>query len=135
MVFSTLHTNDASQALDRIVDVFPGERQAQIRMQLAGSLSAVVAQRLIPRVGGGLVSAYEVLIANNAVRNLVREGKTRQIRNVIATGQQDGMMTLEASLNKLVASGTIRHEDATQRAIFPLEIERPAEAPTRRFGR
>ena len=135
LVFSTLHTNDASQALDRIVDVFPGERQAQIRMQLAGSLSAVVAQRLIPRVGGGLVSAYEVLIANNAVRNLVREGKTRQIRNVIATGQQDGMMTLEASLNKLVASGTIRHEDATQRAIFPLEIERPAEAPTRRFGR
>ena len=137
LVFSTLHTNDTSQALDRIVDVFPAEKQAQIRMQLAGSLSAVIAQRLIPRADGkGMVAAYEVLIATHAVRNLVREGKTRQIRNVITTSQADGMMTLEMGLSKLVTSGAITYEDAVARALYPNEIvQPPPPPPTGRFRR
>ncbi len=135
LVFSTLHTNDASQALDRIVDVFPAERQAQIRMQLAGSLSGVIAQRLVPKIGGGMVAAYEVLLATNAVRNLVREGKTRQIRNVITTSQGDGMMTLEMSMNRLVAQGLVSYDDASLRALHATEIELPVAVPTRRFGR
>ncbi len=125
LVLSTLHTNDTAQALDRIVDVFPSERQSQIRMQLAGALTGVVAQRLLPTTDGGLVAAYEVLLATHAVRNLVREGKTRQIRNVITTSQGEGMMTLEMSMNRLVAQGLVSHEDAAARALHPLEIERP----------
>ena len=123
LVFSTLHTNDASQALDRIVDVFPAEAQGQVRVQLAGSLSAVVAQRLIPKIGGGMVAAYEVLIANHAVRNLIREGKTRQIRNVMQTGQADGMQTLEMGLSSLVHAGTIDRANAITRSLYPAEIE------------
>ena len=83
LVFATLHTNDAAQALDRIWDVFPHERQNQIRVQLAASLAGVVSQRLVPKVDGGMVAAFEVLLANKAVRNLVREGKTHQLRNVM----------------------------------------------------
>ncbi len=126
LVMSTLHTNDASQALDRVVDVFPAERQAQIRLQLASSLVAVVAQRLLPKVGGGLVAAFEVLLGTQAVRNLIREGKTRQLRNVITTSRAEGMQTLEHSLNERVAAGLVTYEDAMSRALFPNEIERPA---------
>ena len=87
-----------TQALDRIIDVFPPERQEQIRVQLAGALSAIIAQRLIVKPKGGRVAAFEVLIANPAIRNLIREGKTRQIRNVLTTSQAIGMQTLEMSL-------------------------------------
>ncbi|MGZ6792788.1 MAG: type IV pilus twitching motility protein PilT, partial [Mycobacteriales bacterium] len=106
LVFATLHTNDSAQALDRIIDVFPGDRQPQIRVQLASVLTGVVYQRLLPRVDGGLVAAYEVLVANSAVRNLVKEGKTNQLRNQLVTGQRDGMVTLEQSLSELVKAGT-----------------------------
>jgi twitching motility protein PilT len=122
LVFSTLHTNDAAQSLDRIVDVFPAERQEQIRVQLAGSLSAVVAQRLIPRKGGGMVAAFEVLIANSAVRNLVREGKSRQLRNSLTTGQTDGMQTLEMSLSHLVHQGVVSYPEAVAHALVPKEV-------------
>src|SRR5436190_19240935 len=107
LVFATLHTNDAAQTLDRIIDVFPSERQPQIRVQLSGSLAAVVSQRLLPRVGGGQVAAFEVLVATNAVRNLVKEGKTRQLRNIVLTGWQDGMQTLEMGLSELVGRGLV----------------------------
>jgi twitching motility protein PilT len=125
LVFATLHTNDAATALDRIVDVFPSERQTQIRVQLAGSLAGVLSQRLLPRVGGGMVAAFEVLIANNPVRNLVREGKTHQLRNVIHSHRGDGMQTLEMSLNALIAQGTITYEDALARSLHPKELVRP----------
>jgi twitching motility protein PilT len=125
LVFSTLHTNDAAQALDRIVDVFPAERQAQIRVQLAGSLTGIVAQRLLPVVGGGLVAAFEVLVANQAVRNLIREGKTRQIRNAVLTGHADGMQTLEHALSALVGAGRVTYEDAVARALHPNDVVRP----------
>ena len=123
LVFATLHTNDAPQSLDRISDMFPAERQNQIRVQLAACLAGVISQRLMPRVGGGMVAAFELLIANNAVRSLVREGKTHQIRNILAAGRAEGMCTLETWLNHLVANGLITYEDALSRSVHPKEIK------------
>jgi twitching motility protein PilT len=127
LVFATLHTNDAAQALDRISDVFPASQQEQIRVQLAASIQGVVSQRLLPRTDGGMVAAFEVLVANNAMRNLVREGKTHQIRNVVAMGVRDGMRTLEMSLSELVADGIITYEEAMSRSLFPQEVRTPGE--------
>jgi len=112
LVLATLHTNDAAQAVDRIIDIFDADRQAQIRVQLAATLVAVVAQRLVRKVDGGRVAAFEVLLTNTAVANLIREGKTEQLRNVISTGQKAGMVTLEASLAELVRTGAITHDEA-----------------------
>ncbi len=108
LVFATLHTNDASQALDRMVDVFPGDKRDQIQTMLAGSLQGVVSQRLLPAISGGRVAAYEVLMGTEAVRNLVREGKSRQLRNVVATGGPDGMQTIEMDFARLVSAGWSR---------------------------
>ena len=124
LVFATLHTNDTSQALDRIIDVFPSDRRDQIQVQLAATLRGVIYQRLFPRIQGGMVAAYEVLLANNAIRNLIREGKTRQMRNVIATSRNEGMVTLETWLSKLVMEGIIDHDEAALGSLFPKEIER-----------
>jgi twitching motility protein PilT len=125
LVFATLHTNDSAQALDRIVDIFPSDRRDQIQVQLASTLEGVIYQRLVPRIGGGLSAAYEVLMANHAIRNLVREGKTRQIRNVIATHQSVGMQTLEMGLNDLIAEGVIEYESALRVSLFPKELQQP----------
>ncbi|MDQ1621419.1 MAG: twitching motility protein PilT [Actinomycetota bacterium] len=122
LVFATLHTNDTAQALDRIVDVFPGDQQTQIRVQLANALTGIVYQRLLPRKDSGRVAAYEVLIATPAVRNLIREGKTRQIRNVLATASREGMQTLEQSLTGLVADGVVDHQTALGASIYPNEV-------------
>jgi twitching motility protein PilT len=125
LVFATLHTNDVAQALDRIVDVFPSDQQPQIRVQLANTLSGICYQRLMPKVDGGLVAAYEVMVANSAVRNLVREGKTNQLRNVLVTGQQDGMQTLEMSLSEMVRDGTVSYEEALAVTLYPKELAKP----------
>ncbi len=122
LVFATLHTNDASQALDRIVDVFPAEKRDQIQIQLDGALQGFISQRLMPAEGGGRVAAYEVLLANEAVRNLLREGKTRQLRNVMISGQQEGMQTIEMDLARLVASGIISFDTAAEISAYPKEI-------------
>jgi len=122
LVFGTLHTNDAAQALDRLVDVFPGEMRDQIQIQLAGTLQGVISQRLLRASGGGRVAAYEVLVANDAVRNLVREGKSRQLRNVMIAGQSEGMQTIEMDLARLVAAGLITMETAMEESAFPKEI-------------
>src|SRR5262249_19215779 len=114
LVFSTLHTNDAGQSIDRVVDVFSGERQNQVRMQLASSLTGIVSQRLIPRIDGGPCAAFEVLVATYAVRNIIRDGKTAQIRNQISTGTQYGMCTLETSLAELVAAGIVSFDEASK---------------------
>jgi twitching motility protein PilT len=127
LVFATLHTNDTAQALDRIIDVFPAERQNQIRVQLANSLTGIIYQQLLPRVDGGMVAAFEILVAIHSVRNLIKEGKTNQIRNVLLTRQEDGMQTLEASLSQLVTSGTVTYDDAVARSLFPKELG-PARA-------
>src|SRR3954454_20674788 len=125
LVFATLHTNDVAQALDRIVDVFPSEQQPQIRVQLANTLSGICYQRLLPRIDGGLTAAYEVMVATSAVRNLVREGKTNQLRNVLVTGQGEGMATLEMSLNQLIEDGTVTYEEALAVSLFPKELVKP----------
>jgi twitching motility protein PilT len=128
LVFATLHTNDSAQAIDRIVDIFPSDRRDQIEVQLASTLEGVIYQRLVPRTGGGLVAAYEVLFANHAVRNLVREGKTRQLRNVVTTHTSEGMQTLEMALTDLVARELITYEAALKVSLFPKEIGRPRVA-------
>jgi twitching motility protein PilT len=122
LVFATLHTNDAPQALDRIVDVFPAERRDQIQIMLAASLQGVISQRLLPAIAGGRVGAYEVLIANDAVRNLVREGKSRQMRNLITTGGGDGMQTLETDLARLVNAGLLDLDTACGASLFPNDV-------------
>ncbi len=123
LVFATLHTNDAAQALDRIIDVFPAERRDQIQIMLAGALQGVISQRLLPAIGGGRVAGYEVMMANEAIRNLVREGKSRQMRNMIATGAGEGMQTIEMDLARLVAAGLITMETAMASSQYPKEVQ------------
>jgi len=125
LVLASLHTNDAPQSIDRIVDVFGGDQQAQIRVQLADSLQAVVSQRLVPKVGGGRIGVFEVLIATHAVRNIIREGRSSQLRNQIATGANDGMQTLEASLSQRLAAGLIDADAAVAASLHPGEIVLP----------
>jgi twitching motility protein PilT len=122
LVFATLHTNDAAQTVDRIIDVFPADQQDQARTQFSMALAAVVSQRLVPKIGGGRVAAYEVLMGTSAVSNLIREGKVRQLRNLIATGQREGMMVIEQSLGQLVQAGVITYEEAVLASVHPEEI-------------
>jgi len=122
LVLATLHTNDASQAVDRIIDSFPATQQDQVRTQLSMMLAAVISQRLVPRIGGGRVAAYEVLMGTTPVTNLIRESKVRQLRNVMATGQRDGMCVLEHSLTDLVTKGLISIEEARAVSLYPDEI-------------
>ena len=103
--------------------MFSPERQTQIRVQLAASIAGVISQRLIPKTEGGLVAAFEVLIANQAVRNLVREGKTHQLRNIMHSGRAEGMLTLETSLNERIGAGLISVEEALNHTLYPREIE------------
>lgn len=124
LVLSTLHTNNASQTIDRIIDSFPGDQQDQIRIQLASSLIGVFSQRLIPRIAGGLVPAYELLINNNAVANLIREKRTHEIDVVIETGTESGMIDLNRSLLELVRAGEISIESAYQYSLNPKGLER-----------
>jgi twitching motility protein PilT len=130
LVFATLHTNDTAQAVDRLVGVFPGEMQNQARMQLSACLVGVLYQRLVPRVDGGLVAAYEVLAGNHAVRNLIREGNGRQLRNAITMAQGEGMQTLEMHLSRLVAEGIVDRNEAVLRSLYPKEIGRQAPVLT-----
>ncbi len=109
LVFATLHTNDTAQAIDRMVDVFPPQQQRQIQIQLSQTLAAVIHQRLVPRAdGAGRVATFEVMLGTPAIRNLIKEGKSNQLRNVIATGSSFGMYTLEADLRRLVREGSSR---------------------------
>jgi twitching motility protein PilT len=112
LIFATLHTNDASQTIDRIVDVFPAHQQNQIRMQLAQTLLGIVSQRLVNKMEGGRIPAVEILYNNNAISNLIREGKTHQINLVIETSREQGMVSLNFSLADLVKRGIISLEEA-----------------------
>lgn len=124
LVLSTLHTNNASQTIDRIIDSFPAEQQQQIRVQLASSLLGVFSQRLLPRISGGLIPAYELLINNNAVSSLIREGRTHEIDVVIETGSKDGMIDMDRSLADLVRRGEIAPEQAYLHSLKPKVLER-----------
>ncbi len=124
LVFSTLHTNNAAQTIDRIIDSFPAGQQEQIRVQLAGSLTGIFSQRLIPRIEGGLVPAYELLINNNAVANLIRESRTHEIQTLIETGLEHGMIDMNRSLAQMVRDGVITVENAFAYSVNPKGLER-----------
>lgn len=124
LVFATLHTATAAQTIDRIIDVFPGHQQGQIRQQLAATVKVIASQRLLPTVNGGRVAALEIMIANPAIRNLVREAKSHQIDNVIQTSADVGMMLMETHLQTLVNQGTITAEIARTHAFRPEAIDR-----------
>ncbi|WP_395090323.1 type IV pilus twitching motility protein PilT [Armatimonas sp.] len=116
LVFGTLHTRSAPATVDRIIDVFPSDQQDQIRVQFAGSLQAVVAQQLLPMVGGGRVAAIEIMVATSAVRNLIREGKSHQLLSSIETGGQIGMQQMDKVLAELHRSGMVTMEEALSRS-------------------
>ncbi len=124
LVLSTLHTNNAAQTIDRIIDMFPPNQQDQVRVQLAGSLAGIFSQRLIPRISGGQLPAYELLINNSAISNLIREGRTHEITTVIQTSSQEGMIDMDRSLAELVRRGEVTIENAYERANDPKTFER-----------
>ncbi len=124
LVLSTLHTNNAAQTIDRIIDSFPGDQQDQIRSQLAESLLGIFSQRLIPRAAGGLVLAYELLVNNNAVANLIREKRTHEIDVIIETGMESGMVDMNRSLLDLVRAGEITMDSAHLYSMNPKALER-----------
>ena len=124
LVLASLHTNSAAQSIDRMVDVFPPHQQPQIRAQLSNILMAICSQRLVPSIGGGRVVAAEVLIANPAVRNIIREGKSHQLDAVIQTGADAGMQTMDRTLVGLVQNGTVTYDDARSFAVDLTEFER-----------
>jgi len=124
LVFATLHTNSASQTVDRIIDAFPEMQQQQVRVQLSAILEGVIAQRLIPSLVGDRVPAVEIMLPSPAVRSIIREGKTHQLDNVISTSFDQGMISLERSLAQLVNEGKIDREVARMHALHPEEFER-----------
>jgi twitching motility protein PilT len=128
LVFATLHTNDATQTVDRIIDVFPPYQQAQVRIQLSLTLQGIVSQQLLPRADiPGRVLACEVLIATSAVRNIIREGKTYQLPTVMQTGGKLGMQTMDKSLQNLYRQRLITIQEALLRAADPEEFKRLVE--------
>ena len=124
LVYSTLHTNDAAQTINRIIDSFPGDQQAQIRVQLSSSLIAIFSQRLIPHINGGLIPAYELLINNTAVSNLIRENRVHEIPSIIEIGLDQGMIDMNRSLARLVQNGDITVENAFTYSTNPKGLER-----------
>lgn len=124
LVFATLHTNSASQTIDRIVDVFPESQQAQVRLQLSGNLEAVFSQRLIPKTAGGRAVAYEIMLGTPAVKTAIREGRSQMLDNIILTSAEYGMSTLENSLASLVKSGVVSLETALAYAVRPGDVQR-----------
>lgn len=124
LIFSTLHTNNASQTIDRIIDSFDGPEQAQIRSQLASSLMGIFSQRLVKRISGGRVPAYELLINNKAVANLIREGRTHEVDGLIEISSDIGMMSMERSLANLVSKGEINLEEARLHALNPSLLDK-----------
>ncbi|MFW5853390.1 MAG: type IV pilus twitching motility protein PilT [Patescibacteria group bacterium] len=124
LIFSTLHTNSASQTIDRIIDSFPPEQQKQIRVQLAASLIGIFSQRLIPRTSGGLIPAYELLVNNSAVANLIREGRTAEVDVIIETGSESNMVDLNHSLAELVRRGEITQDSAYRFSLNPKGLGR-----------
>ncbi|MGI5893290.1 MAG: type IV pilus twitching motility protein PilT [Candidatus Merdivicinus sp.] len=119
LVLSTLHTIGAGKTIDRVIDVFPGEQQQQVRIQLSMVLEAVVSQQLIPSVNGGLVPAFEIMLVNSAIRNLIREGKTHQIDNVLFAGTAEGMRTMDGDILRLYKAGMISRENALLYSVNP----------------
>lgn len=124
LVFATLHTNSAAQAIDRIVDVFPDEQQGQVRLQLSNVIEAVFSQRLVSKIPNGRIAAYELMLGTTAIRTAIRDGKTHQIESILQTSQEAGMNTLERSLATLVKEGKITLDTAQSWSLRPEELNR-----------
>jgi twitching motility protein PilT len=124
LVLSTLHTNNAAQTVDRIIDSFPANQQDQIRLQLSNALAGVLSQRLVPRISGGLIPVFELMVSNNAIQNLIREKRTHEINTVIETGSADGMIDMNRCLAELVQRGEITLEDAYKHSLNPKMLQR-----------
>ncbi|HXY74623.1 MAG TPA: type IV pili twitching motility protein PilT, partial [Dehalococcoidales bacterium] len=122
------HTTDAVHTINRVIDIFPEGQQAQVRQQLAETLEAVVAQTLLNRISGGRVAAFEILIANSAVKNLIREGKSHEIYSLMQLGTQQGMRTMDHSLGELVSKQVITLEEGLSRSIYPDQLRKKFEA-------
>lgn len=119
LIFATMHTNDAAQSVDRIVDVFPGDQQGQIRSQLANTLLGVVSLRLLPKIGGGRIPSAEIMLVNHAIRNVIRDNKIFEISNIIHTSMESGMIPLDKSLANLVKQGLVELEIAQNYVLDP----------------
>ena len=124
LVFATLHTNSASQSVDRMIDVFPPHQQQQVRSELSNILMAICSQTLIPVIGGGRIAAAEILIVTPAVRNIIREGKSHQLEAVIQTGGEFGMQSMDNTLVGLIKAGTITYDEARTHAVDLNELDR-----------
>jgi twitching motility protein PilT len=132
LVFGTLHTTSAISTVDRIIDVFPTDAQQQVRVQMGSTLQGVISQTLVPKIGGGRVAAREILVATDAVKSLIREGKSQQILNLMQTGKQYGMTTLEDELIKAYSEGLITGDDAISKANRPDDVrKRLGEQPVK----
>ncbi|MDD4323086.1 MAG: PilT/PilU family type 4a pilus ATPase, partial [Dehalococcoidales bacterium] len=125
LVLGTLHTRDATQTIDRIIDMFPSSQQAQIRIQVSQSIEGILSQALLPKNNGkGRAAAFEIMLANSAVRNLIRDGRTYELPNVIQLNNKDGMITLDQSLAELVAEGMVAKEEALSKSSNPERLEK-----------
>ncbi|MDY3868863.1 MAG: ATPase, T2SS/T4P/T4SS family, partial [Pyramidobacter sp.] len=132
LVLGTLHTQDAAQTVDRIIDAFPPFQQSQVRLQISGALAGICSQQLVPAVSGGRVAAAEFLTGTLAVKNAIREGKTAQIKSLLQTGASEGMRTMEQSLASFVREGRISEQAAFDSAFDPSELRRLLSSASRR---
>lgn len=124
LLLSTLHTVGAAKTIDRIIDVFPANQQAQVRIQLSMILQAVVSQQLIPTVDGGMIPAFEIMMVNSAIQNMIREGKAHQMDNVIFAGASQGMTTMDMDILRLYKAGKISRDNALLYAVSPDTMEK-----------
>ena len=124
LLLSSLHTIGAVSTIDRIIDVFPSDQQQQVRLQFALTVQAIVSQQLLPATDGTMVPAFEIMLANPAIRTLIREGKTHQLNNTILNGQKDGMTTMDADILRLYREGAITRETALAYAFDPEQMAR-----------
>lgn len=132
LVIGTLHTIDAVRTINRVIDIFPGDQQYQIRQQLAETLEAVLSQILLNRTSGGRIGVFEILLANDAVRNVIREGKNHELYSLMQLGFQQGMRTMDDSLSELVGNCTITLEEALTRSLHPDQLRKMFETPSGR---
>ncbi len=124
LVLATLHTTDAPQTVDRVIDIFPHGQQQQIRLQLSLVMEAILSQTLLPRIGGGRIGAFEIMTASSAVRNLIREQKTFELHSIMQLNSKDGMQTLDSALANLLRAGTITKEEALMKSSSPERLNR-----------
>jgi twitching motility protein PilT len=129
LVIGTLHTTDAVRTINRVIDIFPAHQQDQVRQQLAETLEAVLSQTLLNRISGGRIGVFEILLANSAVRNVIREAKSHELYSLMQLGSQQGMRTMDDALAELVGKYVITLEEALTRCVHPDQMRKHFETP------